>query len=360
LHLNHTGRYYSFASKQTDPKMKDTTLLIALTEEEEADFLSPKAKKLLESMPVQTRWVRLPLASAESWQEILRETKPYVLLAAWACPRLPENLPIGEDGGLRYVAYLAGSIRKLVPRPLLEKGLLVTNWGSSISRTISECGLLLILSAMRRASYWSVAMHREGAWKQGLKTETQSLFEKRVGIHGFGKIAQQMVPLLKPFGGVISTYSPSVPDAFLAECGVQRCTSLEDLFSENEVIVELAPYHAKNHHIVTEELLRSIPKGGVFVNVGRGAVVDEQALIQVARERADDLQIGLDVYEKEPLAEESPLRGMPNVALLPHIAGPTKDRRCDSGSVAIDNLALFARGDSIPDVITVNEFDRST
>jgi phosphoglycerate dehydrogenase-like enzyme len=203
-------------------------------------------------------------------------------------------------------------------------------------------------------------MHRDGAWKQGLQTVTQRLFEKPIGIHGFGNIAQKMVPLLKPFGRVISTYSPSVPDALLAEHGVRRAHTLEALFSENEVIVELASYHTQTHHIVTEELLRSIPKGGVFVNIGRGAVVDEAALIRVARDREDDLQLGLDVYEKEPLSAESPLRGLSNVALLPHIAGPTKDRRCDSGTQAIQNLACLTQGEAIPDVITTQQLDRST
>lgn len=340
--------------------MNKPTLLIALTEEEEADFLTPAAKLRLESLPLNLETVRLPLASNDAWPALLAEKKPAALLAAWACPRLPDNLPVAQEGGLNYVAYLAGSVKKLVPRELIAQGLQVTNWGNSISRTISECGLLLILSCMRRASHWSVAMHRDGGWKQGLKTVTQSLYEKPIGLHGFGNISQQMVPLLKPFGGVLSTYSPSVPDDLLEECGVQRAESLEALFSENEVIVELAAYHAKNHHIVTESLLRSIPKGGVFVNIGRGAVVDEAALIRVAKERSEDLQIGLDVYEKEPLAEDSPLRGLSNVALLPHIAGPTKDRRCDSGTQAIGYLTCFAGGEAMPDTITTDQFDRAT
>lgn len=339
--------------------MKTTSLLIALTEAEEADFLPPEVKARLDALPLRQERVRLPLAASEDWPSTIRAAKADALLAAWACPPLPEDLSVGE-GGLRYVAYLAGSVRKLVPRPLIERGLQVTNWGSSISRTISECGLLLILSAMRRASFWSVAMHRDGAWKQGLQTVTQSLFGKSVGLHGFGQIAQQMIPLLQPFGVEISAYSPSVPDAVLAEHGVRRSASLEELFAGNDVIVELAPYHAKNHHIVTESLLRSIRPGGVFINIGRGAVVDEEALIRVARDRADDLQIGLDVYAEEPLPKESPLRGLPNVALLPHIAGPTKDRRRDSASLAVENLAVFVEGGVIPDVITLDVYDRAT
>jgi phosphoglycerate dehydrogenase-like enzyme len=151
-----------------------------------------------------------------------------------------------------------------------------------------------------------------------------------------------------------------VPDTLLAEHGVERSGSLEDLFSGSDVIIELAAYSPKNHHIVTEKLLRSIRPGGVFVNIGRGAVVDEAALVRVARERADDLQVALDVYETEPLPKDSPLRGLPNVALLPHIAGPTKDRRRDSTALALDNLEKFVRGEEIPGLITPEIYDRST
>jgi phosphoglycerate dehydrogenase-like enzyme len=338
--------------------MKKIRVVVVRTEAEAVDFLPSAIRSRLESIDCVVQEVSLPLASKDDWPGVLNNAD--VLVAAWGCPSLAEDLPVGGASGLKYVAYLAGSVRKLVPRVLIEHGLQVTNWGSTISRTISECGLLLILSAMRRASYWSVAMHRDGAWKQGLQTVTQSLYEKRVGLHGFGQISQGMVPLLRPFGVTISAYSPSVPDEEFARHGVHRSSSLENLFSENDVVVELAPYHSKNHHIVTGSLLRSIPSGGVFVNIGRGAVVDESAMIDVARERADDLQIGLDVYEKEPLALDSPLRGLPNVALLPHIAGPTKDRRCDSTMLAIENIERMVRGETIPDLITPDIYDRAT
>ena len=339
---------------------RQTTVLVALSEAEETDFLPPEMKARLHAMPVRQIVIRWNGTDTAALVAKLREHRPDVLLCAWAFPPLPADLEVSAPDGLRYVAYLAGSVRKLVPRSLLERGLLVTNWGNTISGTVAECGLLLTLMAMRRASHWSVAMHRDGGWKDGMRTVTQSFFGRSVGIHGFGHIAQQMVPLLRPFGGRISAYSPSVPDTLLAEHGVERSTSLEDLFSGSDVIIELAAYSPKNHHIVTEKLLRSIRPGGVLVNIGRGAVVDEAALVRVARERADDLQVALDVYETEPLPKDSPLRGLPNVALLPHIAGPTKDRRRDSTALALDNLEKFVRGEEIPGLITPEVYDRST
>ena len=342
------------------PVTRPTTVLIALSEAEEADFLPSEMKARLDAMPVRQIAIRWNGTDTGSLVAKLREHRPDVLLCAWAFPPLPGDLEIGGPAGLRYVAYLAGSVRKLVPRSLLERGLLVTNWGNTISGTVAECGLLLTLMAMRRASHWAVSMHRDGGWKDGMRTVTQSLFGRSVGIHGFGHIAQQMVPLLRPFGGRIAAYSPSVPDTLLAEHGVERSGSLEDLFSGSDVIIELAAYSPKNHHIVTEKLLRSIRPGGVLVNIGRGAVVDQAALVRVARERTDDLQVALDVYETEPLPKDSPLRGLPNVALLPHIAGPTKDRRRDSTALALDNLEKFVRGEEIPGLITPEIYDRST
>jgi phosphoglycerate dehydrogenase-like enzyme len=340
--------------------MSHPTVLIALTPAERTDFLTPPVQKRLDALGLRQIPVELPLSANLDWGTLLSEHQPDALMCAWAAPSLPEDLVVGSEGGLRYVAYLAGSVRKLIPRPLIERGLQVTNWGGSISRTVSECGLLLILSAMRRASHWSVAMHRDSAWKNGLQTVTQSLYEKSVGFHGFGHIAQQMVPLLRPFGVTISAYSPSVPDEVLAAHGVQRSSTLENLFADNDIIVELAPYHAKNHHIVTEKLLRSIKPGGVFINIGRGAVVDEAAMIRVATDRRDDLQIGLDVYETEPLPADSALRGLSNVALLPHIAGPTKDRRQDTAALAVENLTRFVRGEQLHDPITLDVYDRAT
>ncbi|NBR69587.1 MAG: hydroxyacid dehydrogenase [Verrucomicrobia bacterium] len=340
--------------------MSSPALLIPLTTEEGKDFLPPKVQAKLDSLPLRQIPVPLPLSDPAAWKALLQKHQPEALLCAWGCPPLPEDLPVGKPGQLRYVAYLAGSVKKLVPRKLIENGLLVSNWGNAISRTISECGLLLILTAMRRAGYWNVAMHRDGGWKDGMKTVTQSLFCRSIGLHGFGAIAQEMIPLLRPFDVTISAFSPSVPDTVFQKFGVTRSTSLEHLFSENDIVVELAPYTPKNHHIVTEKLLRSIRPGGAFINIGRGAVVDEAALIRVARDRTDDLQIGLDVYETEPLPKGSALRGLPNVALLPHIAGPTKDRRQDTASFAIENLQRFLQGKPLESLITLDVYDRAT
>jgi phosphoglycerate dehydrogenase-like enzyme len=329
------------------------TLVAALTEQEISDFLP---EPLLDDIwAVADEFVLLDPAEKDErgFRARLLAANPDVILAGWKTPRLPPELP----PRLRYVCYLAGSVRKLVDRSQIEGGLLVTNWGGSVSRVVAECSLMLTLVCLRRAGHWMSAMRRPGVWKDG-RTETASLFGRRVGIHGFGLIARELTRLLKPFGVTIEVCAPESDPALYAAYGARRAASLEELFSSNDVIIELAPLNAGTMGIVTERLLRLIPAGGVFVNVGRGSVVDEEALLRVAREGR--IQVGLDVYATEPLPADSGLRGLPNVTLLPHLGGPTTDRCRDAGVFAQRNLRAYASGQGLESVISPEVFDVST
>jgi phosphoglycerate dehydrogenase-like enzyme len=331
--------------------------IIALSDLEIADFFPGTLWDELQQLVPGCSRVRLPLDRTEDWERLWRDYPVEILVCAWKTPSLNSTLQPADLKSLRYVCYLAGSVRKLVPRELIQQGLVVTNWGNSISATVAECTVLLILMALRRASHWSVAMHRDGAWKDA-NTYTQSLLGRRVGLHGFGAISQCLAPMLRPFTSHIQAYSPSVPDAVFSSLGVKRITSLEELFATSDVLVELAAATPGNYHMVTERYLRMIPDGGVFVNVGRGCVVDEDGLLRVAREGR--LQIALDVYEQEPLPADSPFRGLPNITLLPHLGGPTRDRRRDSGKLALKNLRAFLRGEPLEATVTLDIYDRST
>jgi phosphoglycerate dehydrogenase-like enzyme len=157
---------------------------------------------------------------------------------------------------------------------------------------------------------------------------------------------------------VISAYAPDVDATTAARHGIKAAASLEALFADNEIIVELAPLIPETTGIVTEKLLRLIRPGGVFVNVGRGAVVDEAALLRIAQE--GKISVGLDVFSVEPLPTDSGFRGLPNVTLTPHLAGPTTDRRRDAGEFALGNLRAYAEDRPMQALITTRVYDTST
>ena len=330
-----------------------TFVLALLTAEEVRDFLPEPMWSELRALGGGFRH-QDPLAlDAAQTDLLLRELDPEVIVAAWKTRPLPHALP----PRLRYVCYLCGSVKKLVTRAQLEQGLLLTNWGGSISRIVAEWALFHVLCCLRRATSWALAMHLEQGWKNS-GTETASLFGRRVGIHGFGMVARELVRLLEPFGTQVQVFAPDVDATAEATWGVRRARSIEALFAENDIVIELAPLIPETVGIVTENLLRLIQPGGVFVNVGRGAVVAEAALLRVAREGR--IQVGLDVFADEPLPIDSAFRGLRNVTLTPHLAGPTTDRRRDAGAFGLRNLKAYVAGDPLEAVVTPIVFDRSS
>ena len=330
-----------------------TSLLAVLTPYEAEHFFPEPLLADLRALFPDFRQLDPTDLSPAAFAEKLAAADPAILLTCWKTPLLPAVLP----PRLRYVCYLSGSVKTLVTRAHLERGLLVTNWGGAISRVVAECALLHTLACLRRSTRWTLAMHQQGAWKNGL-TDAASLFERRVGIHGFGPVAREFIRLIRPFNCHVSVFAPDVDSTHEREFNLRRAPSLEALFANSDVLIELAPLIPATAGIVTEKLLRLLPPGAAFINVGRGGVVNETALIRVARE--GQLLCGLDVFAHEPLAPDHPLRGLPNVFLTPHFAGPTSDRYPDATAHALRNLRAFTQGLPLEALVTPEVYDRSS
>ena len=346
----------SFSQTQPAPGAAPSgpaVLLAVLTAEEVRDFFPEPLWAEVRQVTPGFRFLEARHLEAADFARELHATNPEVLVACWKTPPLPAVLP----PRLRYVCYLAGSVKRLVTRAHLQQGLLLSNWGKSISHIVAEGALFHVLACLRRATQWTLAMHQAGAWKDET-TLTASLFGRKVGLHGFGRVARELVKLLRPFNVELSAFAPDVTPEIEHEWGVRRAESLEALFADNDIVVEVAPLIPETLHVVREKHLRLLRPGSVFVNVGRADVVDEAALVKVARE--GQVQFGLDVFSVEPLPAGHPLRGLPNVSLTPHLAGPTSDRRRDAGCWALHNLRAYAAGTPLAAEITLENYDRHT
>lgn len=279
-----------------------------------------------------------------------------ILLTGWGSVPLPKSF-MKDCPTIRYVCHLTGEIRWLLPRTLIEDGLLVTNWGPAISDSVAEGAFFLILACLRRATHVVMTMHVKHGWDLEVDPPA-SLLDKRIGMHGFGNIAQQLTLLLRPFRCSISAYSPPVPDAIFEAFSVVRETSLERLFEKNDVIVELEALTSSTQGLVGKHLLERIRPGGVFVNTGRGKVVCEEELEEVAAQ--GKIFVGLDVYRQEPLPPGSRLRGLENVFLTPHYAGPTPDRISICTEYALANILAYQQGKPLESIIGAAQYDRMT
>ena len=334
---------------------KPASLLAVLTPSEVREFLPEPLLSQARTIAGEFRLVDPSGMDEAAFARELAATDPEVLLGCWKTPTLPDSLP----PRLRYVCYITGSVKKLISRAHLESGLVATNWGGSISRTVAEAALFHILACLRNASHWAIEMHRPGVatWKNGL-TDSRSLFCRTVGIHGFGSVARELIGLLRPWNCPVTAFAPDLTAELAHAYGIDRAASLDALFARNEIIVELAPLIPATTGLITERVLRLIRPGGIFINVGRGAVVDEDALLRVARE--GKISIGLDVYTNEPLPGDSGFRALPKVSLTPHTAGPTIDRYPDAGAFAVKNLCAYADDRPLEAVVTPEIYDQSS
>ena len=328
----------------------DAPLAIVVPEVYRSLFFPAPLWEELNALAPRLVWLPPEQSSPDVLLARLADLDPEVVITSWGTPSL-ESLTTPR---LRYVCHLCGSVRTLVTREQIAGGLRVTNWGGAISRTVAEAVLLHILAGLRRLPDYVRGMP-DGYWR-GPVPEGRSLYGRRVGVHGFGQVARALLPLLRPFGVEVRIHAPDAQEA--AALGAEAVPTLEDLFAGSDIVVELAPLIPETRRIVTESLLRRLPEGGLFINVGRGSIVDEEALTRVAKEGTR--WFGLDVFEDEPLPADHPLRSLPNVLLTPHVAGPTQDRCVDAGRHGLDNVRRYATGQSLHSEVTPERYDLAT
>ena len=296
--------------------------------------------------------------TAAGWPGCIERLQPTVLITGWSTPTLPEAWLANRACPLRLVCHVTGSVRRLVPRIFIERGGIVTNWGDTVSAQVAEHGLLLALAALRNAARWRGFIASTATVRRIEQLGTKTLFQRRVGVHGFGSVARALVPLLRPFEVELAAYSAGVPPELMRAAGVTPVASLGELCAQSEVFFECEALTPATEHSVTGAVLARLPDDAVFVNVGRGRLVDEAAL---QREAASGrLRVALDVVAAEPLTHGSAFVQLPDVILSPHIAGPTTDRYGQCGQFALANLRAFLRGESPPAAVSLATYDRAT
>jgi D-3-phosphoglycerate dehydrogenase len=161
---------------------------------------------------------------------------------------------------------------------------------------------------------------------------------------GCGQIARGIVARLAGWEIQIQTYVPRLRTPLPP--AVKR-VSLEELMQTSDVVCVLAPLNAETRGMLDLERLRLMKPEAVLINTARGGIVDETALIQIARERPN-LKIALDTFAQEPLPPGSLLRELPNAILTPHAIGHTRESIDALPAAAIENVSRILKGELPP------------
>ncbi|MGX9355419.1 2-hydroxyacid dehydrogenase [Roseobacteraceae bacterium S113] len=227
-------------------------------------------------------------------------------------------------------------------------GVEVTNTPGAVTDATADIALMLMLMSCRRASEGERIV-RAGHWEGWHPTQMLGLHlsGKRVGIIGMGRIGQAIARRAHyGFGCEIFYYNRSVKPV---DMPAQQLESLTDLAAQVDVLVAAIPGGAETHHMIDAGVFGAMQPHGHFINIARGDVVDETALI-AALEAGVIAGAGLDVYEFEPKVPKELIR-RENVTLLPHLGTAALEVREDMGLMAVRNIEAFVRGEALPNLV---------
>ena len=203
-----------------------------------------------------------------------------------------------------------------------EHGILVTNTPAFCTEEVSNHTIMLLLACAKRLIRLDQGMRR-GHWPDNRYLETTlspvgSVYGQRLGLIGFGSIGRQVARKAKVLGLHVSAHTRHLDSPVFAEYGVEPLPLLA-LLEQSDYISIHTPLTDETRGMIGVEELRRMKPAAFLINTGRGAVVDQEALVQALRE-AWIAGAGLDVFSPEPLPSDSPFLTMDNVVLTPHVA----------------------------------------
>ncbi|WPP00729.1 D-glycerate dehydrogenase [Pseudomonas sp. HR96] len=236
-----------------------------------------------------------------------------------------------------------------------ERGLLLTNTPDVLTESTADLGFALIMSSARRVAELD-AWTKAGQWKASVAAPQfgSDVHGKTLGIIGMGNIGAAIARRGRLGFNMPVLYSGnSRKPALEQELGAQF-RSLEQLLAEADFVVLVVPLSDKTRHLISHRELSLMKPGAFLINIARGPVVDEAALVQALR-NGTIRGAGLDVYEQEPLAQ-SPLFQLPNAVTLPHIGSATTQTREAMAERAMDNLTAALRGERPRDLVNPQAF----
>jgi phosphoglycerate dehydrogenase-like enzyme len=240
---------------------------------------------------------------------------------------------------LRWIQALGTGVDGIVDRTPFRKGVLVTNMHGLHGDSVPEAAIMLMLALARDLPR---AMRQRNARKWE-RYPSQLLKGKTVGIFGVGAIARSLAPKCRSFGMTVVGIT-SAPRAMEGFDRMVHRDDLESAVRELDFLVLLTPYTPETHGIVGAKMLAAMKPSAFLVNLARGGIVDEDALVGALREKRL-AGAALDVFAAEPLPEDHPLWSMDNVIVTPHLGGFHDQYAEEALPTVVENFRNFLAGD---------------
>ena len=276
-----------------------------------------------------------------------------VVITGWGTPVFTDEVLSAADR-LRLIAHSAGTIKRMLPPAVFAAGRRVTHAAAAMEIPVAETTLLLILLCLRRFHLIDRAFKEEGWEAARALTPGGELAGTRIGVIGAGHTGRAVIRRLIAMDAVVWLYDPYVSQAEAGAIGARK-VDLETLLRGCMVVTLQAPVTAETSGMIGAEQLGWLADGAIFINTARAHLLDEAALL--AELQSGRISAALDVFEQEPLPDDSPFRRLDNVIITPHVASITRQARHRQGDITVSEVARFLREGALRHEVTLDMLD---
>lgn len=267
---------------------------------------------------------------------------------------------LAKAPALQVVSTISVGYDHLPLEALNRRGILLCNTPDVLTETTADTAFALIMATQRRLVELANLV-REGGWRTHIGPEYFGIdvHGKILGIVGAGRIGAAIARRgALGFGMPILYTAASSKPALEQQLEAQR-RELNDLLTEADIVCITVPYNSDTHHLIDADALERMKPTASLINIARGKVVDEPALIE-ALHSGGIRAAGLDVFVEEPLPSNSPLTAMDNVVTTPHIGSATHETRESMAQLAVDNLLGALTGSGPLNAVNEDDWRRAT
>ena len=282
-------------------------------------------------LPLHRLWLE---PNPELW---LAEWRPRIRAIALAGHVRADEAYMRQFPSLEIISSFGVGYDHIDAKAAARLGVIATNTPGVLDDEVADTALGLMIMAVRQLPQAERYL-RAGNWPKGAYPLTPSLRGRTVGIVGLGRIGKAIATRVRGFGLDV-VYHGRHPQADVA---YRYYPSLVEMAKAADILIIVAPGGPSTRHIVNAEVLEALGPDGVLVNIARGSLVDETALIEALR-TGKILAAGLDVYDNEPNVPEA-LIALPNAVLLPHVGSASVKTRRAMAECVVGNIFAWADG----------------
>jgi phosphoglycerate dehydrogenase-like enzyme len=267
-----------------------------------------------------------------------------------ACYNPFSTFDISKLERLKWIQLSSIGIDQIPKDVVLKNNIIITNNKGGYSIPIGEWIVMDILNLLKRSTYF----YKKQTKKQwNMDAKVLELYGKTVAFVGTGTIAVEAAKRLQGFGvSVLGINTNGRNVEYFNECYAMK--NIDKVLNKSDVVIITLPYTKETHHLINEDKFSYMKNNVFLINIARGALVDEKALI-------NNLQSGkvagaaLDVFEKEPLPESSPLWDMDNVIITPHNSWISELRNERRFNLIYENMKKYERNQDLINVVDINK-----